>query len=229
MKISSDTLALLKNFASINSNLVVKPGSNLKTLFGGSSGPTIIVESTVAETFETEFCLFDLNKFLATVSLFKDPDFEFGTDSVTIKGQSGSSVVYRYSDPVLVKDLAASLSKKIKPLTADFEFDLLQKDFTDLLKASSVLQLGHLSIETNGDGVYLKLIDKKDDLCNTYSVRVGDSNGKDFRMFFKVENLKLLSGNYKVKISKNKVSEFVHQGMDLKYLVAMEHDSSWNS
>ncbi len=60
MKISNDTLAILKNFASINSNVLIKPGNMVKTI---SPVKNVLVESHVTEDFPVEFGVWDLNKF----------------------------------------------------------------------------------------------------------------------------------------------------------------------
>ena len=88
---SKQTLDLLKNFASINSNILIKPGDTFKTI---SPVKNIMAVATVPEIFDTEFGIWDLNKFLGTVSLFDTPSFEFGERSVTISGSGGSSVNY---------------------------------------------------------------------------------------------------------------------------------------
>jgi len=85
MKISKRTLDILKNYASINSNLLVKPGNTLSTI---SPVKNILSEVEVAENFEVEFGIWDLNKFLGTISLFNDPEFEFDDKSVTISGST---------------------------------------------------------------------------------------------------------------------------------------------
>jgi hypothetical protein len=98
MKISKRTLDILKNYASVNSNLLVKPATRLSTI---SPVKNILSEVEVDETFEVEFGIWDLNKFLGTIS-FNDPEFEFGEKSVTISGSNSSSVVYRYCEPKLL-------------------------------------------------------------------------------------------------------------------------------
>ena len=96
MKISKKTLEVLKNFATINSNLLVKPGNIISTI---SPVKNVLSEMVVEETFDKEFGIWDMNKFLGTVSLFNDPEFDFNDKSVTISGSNGSSVVYYYCEP----------------------------------------------------------------------------------------------------------------------------------
>ena len=227
MKVCNDTLMILKNFSGINSNFVVKPGNVIRTITGTKN---IYAEATIAESFDKECSVFDLNKFLATISLFKEPEFKFDDKFVTIAGSGSSSVKYFYSDPSLVRKFVDDLPKTINAPTADFEFTLTAKDFQEISKAASVLQVNDLTIETIGGFVFLTLHDKKDASSNTYQIKVGENTGKlNFRMHYKMDNLKLVTGDYRVRISKKKVSEFIHSKLTLKYWVAMEHDSTWES
>ena len=74
MKLSNDTLNVLKNFASINPNLVFKPGQKLKTI---SEAKTILASADIVEDFPVEFGVYDLNEFLSVYNLIEDPELEF--------------------------------------------------------------------------------------------------------------------------------------------------------
>jgi hypothetical protein len=72
-------------------------------------------------------------------------------------------------------------------------------------------------------------LDKADTTSNNYSVDLGETgNDAEFEFYFKVENLKLLPGDYKVEITEKIVSKFTHENMDLSYWIALEPDSSYN-
>ena len=53
MKLSSNTTMVLKNFATINQNLVIKEGSELITM---SSMKNIVAKATVEENFPKRDC-----------------------------------------------------------------------------------------------------------------------------------------------------------------------------
>jgi hypothetical protein len=144
IKISKRTLDILKNFASINSGIIVNEGNTLNTL---SSTKNILSEAKVDETFEKSFAIWDLNKFLGTVSLFKDPEFVFEDNYITVRSGK-SSVRYYYCDPKLV----TSTNKKISMPSPVVQFDLTAKDFAEVIKAASVLQVGHLCVRSSQDG-----------------------------------------------------------------------------
>lgn len=224
MKISNDTMNVLKNFATINSNFYATKGDTIKSV---AFSKNILVEAKIPESFPVDFGIFDLNKFLATASLFKDPDFEFTNKYVTISSNSGASVTYFYADPSILSSIT---NKPLNMPKEDIEFELSQKDFLELQKAAAVLQVQDLALMTKGSDIVLKVYDfANSETSNSYEIKVLDNtNNLDFCMLFKVENLKFIPGNYKVKISKRKISEFSHTSTNIKYWVSLESDSVWN-
>ena len=224
VKLSKTTLDLLKNFASINSNILVKPGQSIQTI---SPVKNVLAQASVAETFDVEFGIWDLNKFLGTVSLFSDPVFSFGEKSVEISSERGkSSVVYYYSEPKLLTVPTKSLNMPESVVS----FDLTTSVFQELMKAASVMQLTDMSARSTDDGkIELVVMDRTDKGSNNYSVEVAENiSGADFEFFFKVENLKLLPGDYHVEVSNGVVSQFNHSNLDATYWIALESDSKYN-
>jgi hypothetical protein len=221
VKLSRKTFDILKNFATINSNLYVTPGNTIKTL---SPMKNIMAEVVVDETFDSAFGIWDMNKFLGTISLFDDPDMVFDEKSVTISG-NGSSVRYHFSDPSLLLTPTQEL-KMPEPVV---KFELTQKRFAEIQKAASVLQVPDICVRNEGDQLMLVALDKSDKGSNSYSINLGSlpHDDHDFEFYFKVENVKILAGDYTVKITEKIVSEFCHTGMDLKYWIAMESDSKY--
>jgi len=220
IKLSKKTLDILKNYASINSNILVNPGNIITTI---SPVKNVLAEAKVEESFDTTFGVWDLNKFLGTVSLFDDPEFEFHEKYVTISGANGSSVKYFYCEPKLL----TTPTKKINMPTSVVKFKLTQKTFNELQKAASVLQLPDIAVRSNDGRMELVALDKNDDSSNNYSVDLGETDA-DFEFYFKVENLKLLAGDYTVEITEKIVSKFSHETIDLSYWIALEPDSKYN-
>jgi hypothetical protein len=220
MKLSTATFEILKNFASLNSNILVKPGNRLTTV---TPIKNVLAEANVTETFETEFGIWDLNKFLGTLSLFDDPELEFHDKFVKIKGK-GSSVKYYYCEP----NLLTTTDKTIPVKDVVVEFDLTEKNFSDVRKAASVLGVSDLSITNASGTLSIIVFDKADKGSNNYTVEL-DTNidVDDFDFHFKIETLKLMPGDYKVSITKNTVSQFKHKSKDLTYFVALERTSSY--
>ena len=224
-KISNDTLEVLKNFSSINSNILVKEGNTLTTI---SPVKNVMAMANVTESFDQEFGIWDLNKFLGTISLFEDPEFMFEEKSLTIESKkNNSSVQYYYSEPSLL----TTVNKTINMPEVVVECVLTQSHFNDILKASSVLQVNDIAIRSNGDSIELVALDKSDKTSNSYSIEIGNltTPEQDFIFYFKSDNLKMLPGSYDVRITEKVVSEFKHQKRDLTYWVALESDSTYSS
>ncbi len=224
-KISNQTLEVLKNFSSINANILVKEGNILTTI---SPVKNVMAEATVSETFDQEFGIWDLNKFLGTISLFEDPEFQFEEKSVIISSSKNkSSVKYYYSEPSLL----TTVNKQINMPESVVDCTITQKIFGDITKAASVLQVNDIAIRSNGNELEIVALDKKDSTSNSYSISVGDlpHGDHDFCFYFKAENLKMLPGDYDVRITEKVVSEFTNTNQSLKYWVALESDSYYNS
>lgn len=219
-KISKETLDILKNFSSINSNILVKQGSTLTTV---SPVKNVMAKATVKETFDTEFGIWDLNKFLGTVSLFDTPEFEFQDNFVKISNSS-TEVVYHYCEPKLL----TTANKEITMPDSVLDFTLKQSDLLELQKAASVMQLPDMVVRSNDGGVELAVLDKKDSTSNTYSINMDVTTEAEFDFYFKVENLKMISGDYDVIISEKKISQLTHTSNDITYWIALETDSNYN-
>jgi hypothetical protein len=81
MKISNDTLLILKNFASINQNIVFKPGDVVSTISGGKN---IFAKATIKETIPNQFAIYDLNSLLAMLTLMENQDVNFGDRFISV-------------------------------------------------------------------------------------------------------------------------------------------------
>jgi len=223
MKLSDHTVDVLKNFATINQNLVIKQGSTLTTM---SAMKNIVAKAEVEESFDKEVAIYDLNEFLASISLFSSPVLEFNDGFVTIKEENSpkNSLKYFYSDPSVV----TSPNKTITMPSKEVSFTLNGDNLTKLKRAAGVIGAPDLVLEKKNTDVFLTVKDKKNDTANTFSVDVDTvADGSDFKFFFKVENLKLMDGDYDVDISSKNISHLVSSNKDVEYWVALEPESSY--
>jgi hypothetical protein len=217
MKLDQRTILVLKNFSSINPSIVVKPGNVLTTM---SPSKTILAKAKVNQEFE-DFAIYDLSKFLGTLSLFNDPELTFNEKNVTIS-QDKRKVNYTYA--ASLDNIVSPPSKEIKLPEPEVEFDLLGETLQDALKALSVLSLPELAFIGDGKTVTLQTIDSKSPSADNYSVDVGETTNT-FKMIFRAENIKMLPGNYKVQLSSKGLSKF--SGNDIDYFVAIESNSTF--
>ena len=229
MKLSNGTVTVLKNFSTINQNLVIKAGSKISTM---SAMKNIIAKATVEETFPRDIAIYDLNEFLSALSLFEKPDLDFKEDFVimTEEGSSGTSLKYWYSDPSVV----TTPTKEIKMPSSEVTFTLTSDLLSDVTKAAAVIGAPDMVLEGMDLGsAVLKVADKKNDTSNNYAQHLdiwydeGDKN-VPYKFWFKVENLKLLSGSYNVQVSSKNISYFKNENVDIEYFIALEPESKYN-
>lgn len=218
MKLSKETLNLFKNYSGINSNLMLKTGNEISTI---SAQKNVMADVTVTETFPQEFGIYDLNEFLGAMSLFNDPDLEFSEKFVTIK-EAGASIKYFAADPSVL----TVPSRKIAFPEAEIEFTLTATMLNMIHRTASVLRATDLQIIGDGSQITVQVGDKKNATGNSYSAQAG-STSKTFQANLKVENLKMLPGDYIVSISSKKISRFKATSGDLVYYVAVEADSTF--
>ena len=220
MKLTSNTISVLKNFSTINQNLMVKTGNTLSTM---SAMKNIVAQAEVAETFPQEFAIYDLNEFLSALSLFEEPELNFQDQYVTIT-QEGSrkNLKYWFSDPEVV----TTPSKAIVMPSTEVTFNLSSDTLNEIQKAAAVIGAPDMALV---DGS-LMVTDKKNDTANAYETGLdAKETDADYKFWFKVENLKLMSGSYDVEVSSKNISHFVNSAVGVEYWIALEPESKYNA
>ena len=221
MKLSNNTISVLKNFASINQNLVIKEGNEITTM---SAMKNIVAKAEVEETFTKEVAIYDLNEFLAALSLFTNPILTFNDGFVTITEENsnrGTSLKYFYSDPSVV----TSPSKTITMPSTEVTFKLSDADLNKVQKAAGVIGAPDLVLEKTDVGTQLTVKDKKNDTANNYSINIDVKSEGKYNFYFKTENLKVLPGTYDVEISSKNISHF--KNGKTEYWIALEPESKY--
>jgi len=222
MKLSDNTLTLLKNFAGINQSILVKQGNKLRTI---SIAKNILAEAEITEEFPREFAVYDLNQFLNGLSLHQDPDLDFTENSYITIREGKRRVKYFYADPNVI---ISPPEKEIKLPSEDVCFQLETGALEKLVKAAAVYQLPDISAIGDAGAIRLVVRDKKNDTSNEYSIVVGETD-EQFTFNFKVENIsKIVSGAYNVVVSRKLLSQFTNTKHNLSYWIALEPDSTFN-
>ena len=213
--ITPQTVEVLKNFCTINKSIVIKPGNTISTL---SINKNILAIAEVEEQFDSQISIYDLGQFLGGISLFDQPKIDTTSKSfVTVSDPMGRSKTrYFYSDPDIITQAP---EEEIKLPTMDVSFHLDADTLKQLNKAAAIYQLPDLCLFGDGEEMNLCVTDKKNETSNSFSVNVGQTDDT-FCFCFKVENLKLIKGDYNVTVSKKNVALF--QGDMIKYYIALE-------
>jgi hypothetical protein len=223
MKLSAETVNLLKNFSNINSGIVFRPGNTIKTI---STNKNILAEATIKETIPCEFGVYDLSKFINVLSLYKEEvDVEFKELSAVISGMSGrSNVDYRFCAPKMIN---AAPEKPVAMPAAEINFDMTQSDFDWIIRTASVLGSPNIAVVSDGTKIELMTYDASNDSESTNTLNVGEGTGDKFKMIFKTEALKLIPGTYEVKISSKGVSHFKNKDIPIQYWITIESGSTF--
>ncbi len=217
MKLSQNTLNLLRNFSTINANIFVKKGNKLSTM---AVERNIMAEVEIGETFPNDFGIFNLNEFLGVLSLMNEPDLTFGAKEVLIK-EAASKIHYTYAAP----DILVYPTKDINMPPVDVEFTLTAANLDQLQKAARALSLQDIAFVGDGKTIAAQIVDKKSESANSYEIALDIPTKLKFSAFFRIERLKMLPDDYKVALSSKKISRFVGNSNKVTYYVALEDDS----
>ena len=224
VSISNDTLSVLRNFSSINPNVVLKPGQEVKTI---SEAKNILAVAEIAEDFPTEMGIYDLNEFLSVVNLVNDPQLNFGDNHVDVVG-GNSKVKYFFSD----SSILTTPQKDITMPSCEVEVSFTHDTLSQIRKAASALGHSEMSITATDEGVNIKVFDSKDSSANIYNIQLANDAGYtegQFEFVININNLKLLDGDYEVKISSKLISEWKNTTQAVRYYIALEKNSNYNS
>jgi hypothetical protein len=210
MKLSEHTVSILKNFSTINQNILVKEGSQLQTM---STMKNILGTADVSEAFPRDFGIYDLNEFLGVLTLVNDAELKFDNDSYLTVNGGRTKIRYFYSDPSIL----TTPPETFNPPECDITFEVSKNVLTNLLKASAVMQLPDVVL-SNGK---ITATDLKNVTSNKFTEQLDDTVSDPFELRFKVDNLKMIPGDYSVYASTSAgVSNWV--GKEASYWIATE-------
>jgi hypothetical protein len=220
MKLSELTIEILKNFATLNQGMQFRAGNELTTI---TIGKSILAKARVVESFPFDFAIFDLNKLLAKLSLYKDCELEFEPDRVLFKSSDGRRNDYiKFSSPKVIA--APDLTKKIALDDPEHEFDLSAEDLLWQRKSAGISNSPYMIFHGDGKKVYIRCTDVKDDSSDLSSTEIGKTKSK-FDYVIKTEYWKLLDGGYRVKLKKG-LAKFEHSEKPIEYYIAIEDNLS---
>lgn len=220
MELTDQTVQVLKNFATINGNIVINEGDSVRTV---SEAKNIMSSAQLDVEFPTTFGIYDLNEFLNVLGLVDTPRLKFDEHYVTISDNVGRSrVKYYFSE---IDNLTQPSNKVIMP-DPDVTFTLSRETLSRIRRAASVLGHKELSI-TGRDGIVsLSVIDNEDSTSNGFSIDVdGEYESGDFNYVLNISNLKMVDGDYTVGLSSKFISHFVNTETSIEYWVALEKTS----
>jgi len=212
MKLSERTIKLLKNFSTINNQMIFYEGNEIKTV---SQSSTVKAVATIKETIEMEFGIYEMNKFLSVLSLFDDPEIELQNNYLNISSDN-RKIKYTYSSPSIIRNDA---KKNLPPLDELVSFTLTSATLNDTMKAISVLKLPEIAIIGDGQKLSITGLNTANPSSDIYENVIGETD-QEFRSIFNIENLKLINDpEFEVSINSRYA---IFTGSDVKYYVIVE-------
>ena len=221
MKISDNTIGILRNFSDINANILFKPGKSLSTM---STMKNIMAQADVEEEFESEFGVYDLPEFLRAIDSFQQPVLKFnGTANLKIQDEKSTlSARYAFADKSTLRYPSKQISMPDKTVT----FSLKNSDYESVKKLYTNLSLPDIAFKGENGKIKLVALDKKNSNSNESSIVVGETD-LEFTAYIKAENMKIIPGDYDVALSKAKIAHFINKKVKVQYWIALEADSTF--
>lgn len=212
MQFSDDTLSILKNFSGINPSIMFKPGNVIRTI---SPQKTVMAAATITENIDSPAAVYDLSRFLSTLSLFDNPEIQFGEDKfIVTSGRSRVSYTYASESMIITPP-----DKDIQVPNPEATISVEWSDIQSVIRAAGVLQLGEIAFRCDGKTISMSAVDSKNPTADNYSVDVGEGD-TEFDMIIKVENLRLLPEDYTIALSSKGMAHFKSNAV--QYWIALQ-------
>ena len=227
MKLSKHTIEVLKNFATINPNIVIEPGKQLKTI---AEAKNILASAEITEDFAEKFGIYDLNEFLSAIALVGAPNLAFGENFVRIEADPAAphtgSVKYFFSET----DILTSPTKDITMPDPEFSINIEEASLNQIRKAAAILGHNELALSGKDGVVTAKVLDDKDSTANVFELELANDNTckNEFTFIINISNLKLLPGDYFVSISSKLISHWANSSIPVNYFIALEKGSEYH-
>ena len=226
MKLSKHTIEVLKNFSTINPNIVISPGQQLKTI---AEAKNILATAEITEDFANEFGIYDLNEFLSVMNLVGDPTLSFDDKFVVIKSEtdpSVGSVKYYFSE----QEILTTPTKDVNMPDPELSVNITETSLNQVRKAAAVLGHNELALSGSDGVINAKVLDDNSSTANTFELLLDENNDckNKFTFIVNITNLKLLPGDYYVYISSKLVSHWTNSSVPINYFIALEKGSEFH-
>lgn len=221
MKLSNTTLTILKNYAEINSNLIINPGNVLKTIH---TPPTIYATAQIEEVFDKVFGIYDLKEFLATLAMFKNPDLTFNENCVDIIDLDDPNIRTKYwsADTKILTPLP-TLKAFPDPIAT---FTISNLSFKRIQKATATLKCPDVVLKGEKGGAVQAIVcdlGTNTKNKNSFTVKLSDSyEGESFDVHLKQEKLMIIDGDYHCSVIAGKLIKLNHTEKNIEYVVTLD-------
>jgi len=231
MQLTTETLAILQNFAMINPNIVVEENTGkLKTV---SEAKNIMAMADISEQIDSTFGIYDLNEFLSAIKLINKPMFTFDGTMIAVDSSSGTQGLnYFCSNP----EILTYPKKDIKDPEYEVTLKMDEGMLAQIKKAASVLHCETVSLtkQADADSIWAVVSDPTNKSSNAYRAEVATDEAfaslPAFSFDILIGNMKIVPGDYTLQLSSRSISKW---GLDstspITYWIALEKSSEYNA
>ena len=224
MELSDNTLQVLKNFSTINQNVMFRQGNVLKTM---SEARNVLASATLDAELPQDFGIYDLNEFIGVLGLVDTPRLKFESEYVTIGDSSGRTKIKYFFSP---EDTLTTPSKDVNMPDGEVKFTLDEDTLNKIKRAASTLGHNELSISGKNGVLSLTVVENQNSTSNAFTIDIdGEFGDAEFTFVLSIANLKILAGDYDVNISSKLISNFRHKEQPVQYWIALEKTSTYGS
>lgn len=223
MKFSEKSIEVIKNFSTINQGIIFKEGNTLKTV---SPQKNVLAVAELEDDIEKEFAIHDLNNFLTVASTSDSGEFLFDdSQHIIITSESGMGELrYRFSSSNMI---VAPPEKDIQFPTPEINIDIPAKSLEAIFRTAGIINTPHIGFISDGENVYATAFDAVGAKNHQYKLNLGKGNGDAYECHFKLENLKVIPGDYELNISSKGVSHWKNKNRPIEYWVTLEPGSKY--
>lgn len=219
VKLSAETIALLKVVSTINNSGKLEAGNVIKTV---SPSGAIILEAEIAETFPETFSIYELSRLLSVLNLpsLKDAELIFDNKNYVEIKSGKTKVNYKFTSEHFVEHPG----RKVVLPTQDLIVDIDGEELNNITKMASVL--GHKILEfrvLSGKAYLTTTSPDLGDTSNDSLVELADvPDAEDAVYRLKFDNVILPAGDYRVTICRGGISNFSHKTRKIQVFVGLE-------
>lgn len=224
MELSENTLSVLRNFSTINQNVMFRQGNVLKTM---SEARNVLASATLDAELPQDFGIYDLNEFIGVLGLVDTPRLKFESEYVTIGDSTGRTKIKYFFSP---EETLTAPTKDITMPDGEVRFTLDEDTLNKIKRAASTLGHTELSITGKNGVLSLTVVENQNSTSNAFTIDIdGEFGDAEFNFVLSISNLKILSGDYDVQISSKLISNFKHKELPVQYWIALEKTSTYGS
>lgn len=221
MKLSKETLAILKNFSTINQSILFEEGNVLRTM---APSKAIIAMATITEDIPSTAAIYDLSRFLNVVSAYSEPEVEFSDDYFIVQ-EGKKRATYTYSDPGMI---VAPKKKSVDFPDADVTATVSAETMESVLRMAGVLNLKDIAFVGNGENLIIRAMDAEGATNDKFDIEIGEIS-EEFRFVISANNFKLVNQDYTVDISRKGISRFTGKNGMVYYVAVNAKQSKYGA